>query len=131
MGGAEGKFPCNEKKTVVFNNEQKENENSTNAHFFNRAKVSQDITDPNIILDSESDPSISHESHDYARLKSTRQQTTFKAKNVNRGFSPPVKLGAKNEKIENLEITVQMEDPPVTQGAPTENLDVTVQMEDD
>jgi hypothetical protein len=66
---AEGNFPLNDHKKTVLFNDQKENENTTNAHFFNRGKC--DITDPNIILD-DSNPSISVESHNYERLKSTR-----------------------------------------------------------
>jgi len=56
-----------EKKYVNFV-ESKENENSTNKQFFRRG--SPDKTDPNMILDEESEPSMSQ---DYERLKSTRQ----------------------------------------------------------
>ena len=69
---AEGNFPLNDQKKTVLFNDQKENENTTNAQFFNRGRVEAgDITDPNIILD-DSNPSISQESHNYERLKSTR-----------------------------------------------------------
>ena len=102
---AEGNFPLNDHKKTVLFNDQKENENTTNAHFFNRGKC--DITDPNIILD-DSNPSISVESHNYERLKSTRQQTTFKAANANRGFSPPVKLAG--SKVAQIEESAQLDE---------------------
>jgi len=54
-------------------------------------------TDPSALIadSSEDDENPAHNESidvDYARLKSTRQQVTFKAKNLKRKFSPPIKM---------------------------------------
>jgi hypothetical protein len=124
---AEGNFPLNDQKKKVLFNDSKENSNTTNAQFFKRGRVEAgDITDPNIILD-ESNPSMSIESHNYERLKSTRQQTTFKAANANRGFSPPVKLAS--QKVDDIEETVQMEEAQNPFIAKNEDIETTVNFE--
>ena len=59
LGGKICDFQKGEKKFVNFN-EHKENENSSNKQFFKRGGCSPHITDPtNMILDEESEPSMS------------------------------------------------------------------------
>lgn len=84
-------------------------------------------TDPSALIASDDDEEKPgpDESIDveYSRLKSTRQQVTFKAKNLKRKFSPPIKMTQSRQRNyqrdvgdQNLEETAAVIDADMLQG---------------